>query len=232
MDTRFEFGALVTKVRRGVRARGTLALLGVLLAGCAAPAKTPSYAAAPRSPGEPEAVCAAARVETERQLAALGHCDVIAGDLVISNTRLAQLVSLPRLREVRGMLDISRNADLKSLGGLDSLTRIGKLAVHDNPRLTRLDGLADVLTIDHVLVARNPRLISLRALSSIVTAKSIEVRDNPMLQGNSQEFFPALERTERLIVENNASISPGERRVLMERVVIAPSHTLVLHVSR
>jgi len=183
-------------------------------------------------PAESPVVCAPSRVERPEQLASLAHCTVIDGDLVIANLRVTELAPLPELTEVRGMLDVSRNSQLKSLGGLHALARVGKLAIHDNPRLTRLDGLDAVVAVNHVLVARNPRLISLKALSSITQAKSIEVRQNPMLQGNSAEFFPALVRAEQLIVENNASISPGERRMLMERVVIAPPDPLVVHASR
>lgn len=177
-------------------------------------------------------LCAGRRVQSTAELAATSHCAIIDGDLVIRGTALESLAALSRLRVVLGQLEIAHNPRLKSLDGLEGVTRVGHLSVHHNSRLATLDGLDGLEQLHRLTLTDNARLISVRALSRVERLESIEVRNNPRLYSGAEEFFPRLTSAERLLLEGNASISPREERVFLERIGATKTTASELHVSR
>ncbi len=177
-------------------------------------------------------LCAGRRVQSMAELAAASHCAVIDGDLVIHGTNLESLAALSRLRVVLGQLEIAHNPRLKSLDGLEGVTRVGHLSAHHNLRLATLDGLDGLVQLRRLTLTDNARLISVRALSRVEQLESIEMRNNPRLYSGTEEFFPRLASVERLLLEGNASISPREERVFLERTGATKTTASELHVSR
>ena len=89
--------------------------------------------------------------DTVGDLAALSGCTSVTGSLTIHYSPLTSLQGLECLPHVGGLLDIYKNASLKSLAALDSITSVGgDLRIRRNYELCR--SLAEALR-DQVLDA-------------------------------------------------------------------------------
>lgn len=72
---------------------------------------------------------------------------ITAESILITETTLTNLEGLNNLSRVYSAFDINSNPFLISLSGLENLTDIGALTIHDNNTLTSLKGLDNIIAI-------------------------------------------------------------------------------------
>lgn len=115
-------------------------------------------------------------VHDAEDVAALGACRVIEGDLIVENAAMTSLAGLEGLREVHGRLTIgsrpgwgTRPSALTSLAGLEGLGSVGgDLSVLGNRSLTSLRGLDSLERVGgSLLLVGNDALASLEALAAL-----------------------------------------------------------------
>jgi hypothetical protein len=187
-------------------------------------------------------VCAGGSVRSSAEAAVYAACDTVQGDLRITG-RDVELEAFAGLRHVTGRLEISGNAVIDDLSGLERLTQVGELLIRDNPELETLRGLEGLVRANRVVIERtglyqtvgisalgqvgdlvvrdNARLHSLQGFRSLSHARSVEIVHNPRLCARG--MLPALVKVERqLTVKANRGLSKPDLRDLFGRVESAP----------
>lgn len=134
--------------------------------------------------------CDGAFVESLAELEALRGCEIITGNLRISeSTDIVNLEPLNSLLEVQGSLNIYDNSALTSLAGLENLTsvrgrfglaRAGSVTTGANDILSSIDSLANLATIEGDFYFRRNNLLPSLSLPSLTS-----VGGNIFLESNS-----------------------------------------------
>lgn len=191
--------------KRGRAACGGAFTLGLALLACGGAVgdrgdglvtSSPPEAPEPTGCASPELVNASVTVGNQAELEALRGCSTVHGDLSVSLFEGVDLRPLSALERVEGVFSLGDEneerapVELASLEGLESLRRVGSLALR---RLTvpSLEGLASLREITRgsdprstygmLIVDQCPELTDLRGLDDLTGAESIRVLDNPQL---------------------------------------------------
>ena len=107
------------------------------------------------------------------QFARLG---MVAGDLRLVDTAHEDLRFLACLSEVSGTINITRNENLRTLVGLEHLSRAGEIWLTSNPKLQSARALDGVESLDGLIVLSSPALSEL-GLNSLTSIDMIQLGD-------------------------------------------------------
>jgi hypothetical protein len=188
----------------------------LLLAAVLASANAHGAPKAEGSAATAAAACAGGRITTAGDVAAFAGCRAIRGDLSIERTDLSDLSALSELRSVSGALTIRDNTNLRDLGGLERLERVGSLVLLANG-LYGTGGIEGLRRAGSIVVAGNPLLISLKGFKNLSHVDTLVVSRNPRVCARLG-LFPALTSVkQRLTVTSNLGLSRGEVESLFAR---------------
>ncbi|MEZ4235787.1 MAG: hypothetical protein R3F59_06420 [Myxococcota bacterium] len=204
-----------------------LALLALLLAGCADPAADPAPGAdadadAGRQqvgvwhgdvgPADLPTLCTKYRELTVdgdidlrdvvKDLTPLGCVVEVTGSVtLLDNDGLSSLVGLHHLKHA-GSVTLMGNHALKDLTGLGALEETYQLMVMADG-VARLDGLTALASVEILVIAENPALVSLATGGPLKAVGTASISDNPLLQDLVGLNVEALDF---LTVDRNASL--------------------------
>lgn len=209
--------------------------ISTLSLGCAA---HPVRAEAPRSPSP--VACEGGTVASSSDAARLSGCTAVEGDLRITGSDLWDLTALSTLRSVSGTLTIAENAHLKSLEGLEHLSRAGAVIVTGNPELRTLRGLEGLTrvrsleirkngihstagleglrAVRHIVIEDNHKLLSLAGLRTLERAHTVRIERNPLLCAQFGLLGNLTQVEQELLVKSNYGLSAAEVARLQARV--------------
>jgi len=114
---------------------------------------------------------------------AFPHLQELAGSVTVHLNPALEKLPLPRLATVRGSVDISANAALQSLEGLEQLTTIGgTLDVSNNKAMAHLGGPGRLTAVaGPVRVVNNDQLLDVH-FEKLAQIGSLAVVGNPLLE--------------------------------------------------
>ncbi len=142
------------------------------------------------------------RLNTQSQVNSFA-CTSYSGNLVISGPDISDLTPLASLESVDGMLMISNNPGLASLGGLEGLASATSLTIQDNPLLTDIGAITGLEVIHDLNLVNNPALEICNPLQSI-----LPLLTNLYIWGNAPSCLPSA--TECLPPEPELKICTGD----------------------
>lgn len=131
-------------------------------------------------------------------------------DLIVTgNPELLSLPNFPNFSIYLLTVNISNNATLNSLTGLDSITSINHLDIQNNPNLINLDGLNAVYGIGYFTLHNNTSLRSLYGLENLALLQAITITDNDSLVNYCpiNSYINSLDSTSNVIIYNSINIS-------------------------
>jgi hypothetical protein len=149
------------------------AVFGISVAACSAP-----MSRSPASSSQNPIECAGSIVRSAADAAAYTACDSVNGDLRIRGTELSDLSAFASLRRVSGTLEITSNARLGELSGLEQLSSVGALEIRSNPVLGDVDELGSLRSAGFVNIVGNPELETLRGLEGLQQTESLRLQRN------------------------------------------------------
>ena len=146
-------------------------------------------------------------VNSENDLAAISHCQIITGELTIElvpfddltgfalleqvgkltlfeNPHLTILAGLGSLHTINGDLTIAYHNNLESLQGLDALSYIaGDMHIYENAGLTNIEGLSTLAQLNGGLyIYQNPNLEGLGQFPYLTGVEDLHLADLPALK--------------------------------------------------
>ena len=139
------------------------------------------------------------------------NCDVIEGNLVISNGSgpdISNLDGLSGITSIGGSLNIELNFTLTNLDGLSGITSVGgSLNIDSNDALTNLDGLAGITSVaEYLQIANNLALTNLDGLSRITSIGGyLNIIDNSAL--TNLDGLANVVSVEELVIKQNSVLS-------------------------
>jgi hypothetical protein len=163
-----------------------------------------AHGARPAESAAAKVSCVGGIVQSSADVALYGACDRVNGDLRISAPKLTDLSALARLRSVSGRLEISGNARLDDLTGLEQLEQVGELSIHDNAGLNDLSGLDNLRSVVSVTIRDNAELGTLRGLSGLTRVERLVIDHNGLFQTLG---LSNLTEVGDLVIENNVKLN-------------------------
>lgn len=107
----------------------------------------------------------------------LAGFDGITGSIFLDNWPEEDLSALRAIRCIDGRLDVHSSVDLRSLRGLDQLTRVTTIQLSNLPELTTLDGLGDVVEMEALLVYDYDGHSGLESFDGLDRLRKLQVLD-------------------------------------------------------
>lgn len=197
-----------------------------------------SRTAAPLASAE-TVTCPGGTIRSAADAASYGACNVVHGDLTVSAADLEDLTALSSLHQVTGTLRITDCPALDDLDGLQNLSSVGALELHQlsdlddlaglenlgsagrvevtaNSELATLQGLQGLHALERLVVSGNSRLYNANGLGELHAVGVLVVADNQRL--NSLTGLRSLESARSVEIRNNpvlcgANLLPNLKRV-------------------
>lgn len=99
---------------------------------------------------------------------------------IINNTNLVNLEGLQNLTSLE-VLYVHNNQSLLNFVGLENLSTAAGLSISENPSMINMEGLQGISSTGSIYVSFNSSLINFEGLNSLTTASGISITNNPSL---------------------------------------------------
>lgn len=88
---------------------------------------------------------------------------------------------LKNLKTIKKRLNVSLNAALKNLSGLENLNEVEKISISSNKSLTKITSLKKLSSVKNISIRGNSSLINIEGFENLVSVDNLSITINPAL---------------------------------------------------